>query len=369
MVGCVLVGDKMGIKKGDIKSPQQEVELKFVPHKNNSILLSESYRRLHLINRSDRVAQCGDYLEFHKLHNKPTDGSREWSLNSANFCRDRLCSMCNWRRSLKIFGQVSRIMDLIDKDYKFVFLTLTVKNCYGEDLKKNVDLILKSFNKMSRYKAFNNAFKGYFRTLECTHDVNQYITKKMYDKAQRHYQNQGLFIGDENPNYDMYHPHLHLIMVVKKSYFTSKEYLNQKELSSLWKKALKVSYNPVVHIQKIKENEQSKAVAEVAKYCAKSNEYLVIGNESFTDRIVLNFLHGLSNVRLCSFGGIFKELAKSLELDDVENGDLIHVNGNELRKDVSYIIYKFRWAVGIKNYTLSTEAVYNVQIECDEDYY
>lgn len=49
--------------------------------------------------------------------------------------------MCAWRRSLKIFGQVSKVMDHVEKNYnyRYIFLTLTVKNCYGEDLKDTLD--------------------------------------------------------------------------------------------------------------------------------------------------------------------------------------------------------------------------------------
>ena len=76
--------------------------------------------------------------------------------------------MCSWRRSLKIFGQVSRVMDYVEENYnyRYIFLTLTVKNCYGEDLRDTLDLMTKSFNKLSERKAFKQAVKGYFRSLE-----------------------------------------------------------------------------------------------------------------------------------------------------------------------------------------------------------
>ena len=69
--------------------------------------------------------------------------------------------MCAWRRSLKIFGQVSKVMDHVEKNYnyRYIFLTLTVKNCYGEDLKDTLDLMTSAFNKMNQRKAFKKAIK------------------------------------------------------------------------------------------------------------------------------------------------------------------------------------------------------------------
>ncbi|NLJ82544.1 MAG: protein rep [Bacteroidales bacterium] len=326
------------MKKKEINCPEEEIEFKFLPHKKRSLMLSESLYRLHLENRSLRVKECGTFIEMRKYDKKYiAEGEREWKLSTANFCRDRLCSMCNWRRSLKIFGQVSKIMDNIPDSYRFIFLTLTVKNCKGSELKYTVRHLLSSFKKMANYKPFKQVFKGYFRTLECTHN---------------HIENS-------------YHPHLHVILAVNKSYFKSKNYISHSKFVEMWQKALKISYEPQVNIQKIKDERHM--VAEVAKYAVKSDDYIIEDNLEYTDEIVMNFIIGMSNVRLIAYGGIFNEVRKKLDLDDAENGDLVHVNNDTLRSDVSYMVYNFHWSSGIRNYTLKKEMVYNVQIECDED--
>ena len=55
--------------------------------------------------------------------------------------------MCSWRRSLKIFGQVSQVMNkaLDNEEYRFLFLTLTCKNVYGEDLSNQIDNLFYAF--------------------------------------------------------------------------------------------------------------------------------------------------------------------------------------------------------------------------------
>ena len=69
-------------------------------------------------------------------------------LHGANFCRNRLCPMCNWRRSLKMYSQVSQITDkiLTTRKSRFIFVTLTVKNPDAEHLTETLDLMNKGFS-------------------------------------------------------------------------------------------------------------------------------------------------------------------------------------------------------------------------------
>ena len=53
----------------------------------------------------ERVISCGETLRF--IQNQ--DGSLK--LYQAYFCKNKLCPMCNWRRSMKYAYQTSRIVD------------------------------------------------------------------------------------------------------------------------------------------------------------------------------------------------------------------------------------------------------------------
>ena len=116
---------KFGVLK-DINSNGNDNKWK--ERKENNLLLADSYKRIGS-NKYYRVLDCSTFLEFRLTV------SNNLRLSNANFCKVRLCPMCAWRRSLKTFGQVSKIMDHVEKNYnyKYIFLTLTVKNCYVED--------------------------------------------------------------------------------------------------------------------------------------------------------------------------------------------------------------------------------------------
>jgi len=115
--------DKIIEADNDLK---EEILKKFSPKREASELLAASYNRLGYEGKYKRVKDCGTFLEFRQ---PISDNSEKWRLYNANFCRDRLCPLCSMRRTYKIFGQISQIMDVIEDKYAFIFLTLTIPNC------------------------------------------------------------------------------------------------------------------------------------------------------------------------------------------------------------------------------------------------
>ena len=244
----------------------------------------------------ERVATCGDTLRF--IRNE--DGSLK--LYQAYFCKNKLCLMCNWRRSMKYAYQTSRIVDEAIKQSpkgRFIFLTLTVKNVEGEALNSTISQLTKSFDRLFKRAKVQRNLLGYLRSVEVTHNE------------------------DDNT----YHPHIHVLMMVRPSYFQSKkDYITQKEWGDMWSQSLKVSYTPMVDIRTVKETGKGLrgAVLETAKYPTKPIK-LDVENKQVVD----DLYNGLYRKRQLGYGGIFKEIKKSLALDDVENGDLVHTSDDK----------------------------------------
>lgn len=306
-------------------TPDHEIIDRFLPRKNRNFGLARAYMDLGLDQRAQKVLECGSWLEWRI----PEDLSEGAKLSLANFCKDRLCAMCSWRRTLKIFGQVSQVMDRIQNDYEFVFVTLTLRSCSASDLKSTLNHLQRGFYKFSNDRSVKAAFKGYFKALEIT----------------RH---------TDLPRQHEYHPHLHCIFAVTHKYFKGKDYISHDKLVDLWQRALGIDYPPIVDIRKVRPDKTredgeislGKAVAEVAKYSVKTDDYLV-GTFTQVRSGVSTLLDALTNKRLCSFGGIFKKIARELDLDDMTEGDLVHVDGTKLRSDVGYIVLRYQWQVGI----------------------
>ena len=244
----------------------------------------------------ERVISCGDTLQF--IQNQ--DGNLK--LYQAYFCKNKLCPMCNWRRSMKYSYQTSRIVDEAIKQSpkgRFLFLTLTVKNVEGQALNSTISQLTKSFDRLFKRAKVQKNLLGYLRSVEVTHNEN--------DKT--------------------YHPHIHVLMMVRPSYFQSKkDYITQKEWSDMWSQSLKVDYVPMIDIRTVKETGKGLrgAVLETAKYPTKPIKFDVENKQ-----VVDDLYNGLYRKRQLGYGGLFKTIKKQLQLDDVESGDLVHTSDDK----------------------------------------
>ena len=316
------------------------------------MMIKESYRKIHsekfnrFFNREERSRMCATVLQFKK------DTEQKRKLHQAYFCQLRLCPVCNWRRSLKIFSQVSKIIQAIeqDREHAYIFLTLTQKNVSGEELDQELDKMMKAWNRFLGYKKVKDVVKGSYRGLEITYDKESKITKRMYQEKKDYYKKLGLKVGNKNPNFDMYHPHFHVLIVVRKGYFTSKEYLSHEVWRELWAKAMRLDYLPQVNVKRVKGN-TAEAVAETAKYVAKDSDYVIEKDLDLSMNVVETLDYALQGRRLVSFSGIMKEWHKKLNLDDAEDGDLVHIDSEkdeELEGEMTLETYA--WNVGYMNY-------------------
>lgn len=323
---------KQGRCQAALSIHEKELSENFTPKKQGSLKLASIYADLGFESRAQRCSVCGDYLEFVA----PADFSEPFKLRYASFCRDRLCPLCAWRRSLRIFSQVSKVMNLLSaQGSRFVFVTLTVRNCSADELKDTIDLLQTSFSQRFMKNArVRQAFRGYFKTLE--------ITRRPWN----------------DPSIE-FHPHLHVVFAVDPSYFMlsggKPSYISHDLLASLWRSALGVDYLPSVNIEAVQdrssgsqERSLNDAVAEVAKYSCKSSDYLGAFSYAENVRLVDVYLRSLTGRRLCSFGGSMKEAAASLALGDLIDGDLVSV-GDEaptIRADVQQVILRRCWRAG-----------------------
>jgi len=287
-------------------------------HKIKSIEVSESFRRLGYIKKAESVASCGDTLVFASM----SDGSKR--LKNAWFCRNRLCSLCNWRRSRRIFAEVSQVMNVVEErhpELQPILLTLTKKNCDFDDLINEIGDILTGWKMLSNYKQVKSQVKGSFRALEVTYNIKS----------------------------NEWHAHIHAILLFDESYFArrNKKYMTQGNWSELWRRAMKLDYDPIVDVRKINNN-KGKEVAEVAKYTAKSSDYLKKDLE-LTDKLVSMLSRALHGRRLFQFGGVMKKIAKELDCS-LDDGDLLKVDDDTNNHAVEMLEIKYRFHYAKKNY-------------------
>jgi hypothetical protein len=188
-----------------------------------------------------------------------------------------------------------------------LFVTFTAKSVDGDTLPAEINRFYGAFDRIRRTKRFKGFVTSWFRSLEVTY----------------------------NPDTGLYHPHFHVLLMVKPEYFTNPAYyLNQKpgkrEWSNWWAWALGVDYTPIVDVRILtgsrggQMNEAvRKSMRELTKYCTKPEGFTVPDGDGFrVNPSVLLALHeSLKGRRLFGWGGIFKEARKVLQLQDVESED------------------------------------------------
>lgn len=271
-----------------------------------SLKLSEVFQNLdYKSSMVERVSSCAEALRFYKQQDE------RLKLYQAYFCKNKLCQMCNWRRSMKYSYQTACIVNEAMKQApkgRFLFLTLTVKNVPGPELNGTLTQLTKSFDRLFKRKKVQKNLLGYLRSIEVTYN-------------------------DEKEDY---HPHIHVLLFVKSSYFkNSDNYISQEEWSELWAKSLKVDYLPMVDVRAVKDQGKGLygAILETAKYPMKPFE-LSVENAQVVD----DLYNGLYRKRQLGYGGLFKEIKKQLALDDAENGDLVHTTDDSQVSDGTKIV-------------------------------
>lgn len=287
---------------------------------------SVSYSELLFIlefKKAERVQDCGVILQFQ------ASDTGHLKLYKAWFCKSKLCSLCNWRRAMKHSAQSKKIIAEVMKrkpSCRWLFFTFTVKNVYdGEELNKSLSEMARGFTKMTQYKKIDKNLIGFMRTTEVT----------------------------VNKTDHSYNQHIHAMMCFESRYFRGKEnYLTHKDWQAFWKKAMKLDYDPNVFVTSIKSKISSEkdkqaieeAVNETAKYSVKSDDYLT-DDEERNLQIVEDLEKGLYRKRLISYGGLLKEIHKELNLDDVEDGDLVHTDDreDEVNENAYSIVAHWNW--------------------------
>lgn len=182
-------------------------------------------------------------------------------VHKADFCKNRFCPMCAWRKANKDALAISVMMEYIvdEEDKDFLFLTLTAPTVPADQLEDEIKKFNVSFKKMFERKELKSIVKGYIRKLEVTYDGDEFITKDMYKKRLSYYDKRGLKFGDDNPNFNKYHPHFHVLIAVNKSYFTDKNYyLSRDRWLELWQEATGDYSITQVDIRKFKHDKPPK---------------------------------------------------------------------------------------------------------------
>jgi plasmid rolling circle replication initiator protein Rep len=286
-------------------------------HRANADKVSAYYVGSEFRDYGDRIHYCSEFLDF-RLTPDSGDGTMKLKLDSARFCRVRHCPVCQWRRSLMWKAKAYKILPKIVAEYpsyRWLFVTLTIKNCQITELRSTLDWMHESFKRLTKLKDFPAI--GWIKSTE--------VTRGKDGSA---------------------HPHFHCLLMVQPSYF-GKNYMKQSEWVELWRRSLRIDYNPVIDVQAIKKGiSPASLIPELLKYCTKESD-LTADREWF-----LELTRQMHKSRTIATGGVLKDYLRDLERepeDLIGKGDEVE---DEVEDEVDEAHLYFGWKRDKKKYKL-----------------
>lgn len=269
-----------------------------------------NYIEKHLTMKSVvRFETCSSWMQF--LTNGEMSVKR---LHKTDACGNRFCPICTWKTAKKDAIKLSVMLDGVKEveGKEFLFLTLTAPNCTGEELAFEIDRFNKAVSKLFRRRNVERVVKGYIRKLEVTTDQEPHITEELYKRKKGYFDMRGYKVGDANPQYNSYNPHVHIIVVVNKSYFNKpSEFISKEKWLEMWQECMEDKTITQVDAKKIRQTGNSNAVLEIAKYSAKGSDLY------HSERVFDTFYIALKKRQLLVYSGMMKDYAKKYE-----NGEL-----------------------------------------------
>jgi plasmid rolling circle replication initiator protein Rep len=285
-------------------------------HRANASQIKALYSGSDYQKYADRIHQCSQILGF--ALEAQDSGQLKFRLQQAKFCRVRHCPVCVWRRSLMWRARFLSTVPKVQEAYpsaKWVFLTLTVKNCPLVDLRATLKVMNDAWKRLSERKGFPAL--GFVRSTEVTRAVDGTA-----------------------------HPHFHCLMLVPSSYFST-GYIKQDRWRELWQQALRVDYLPVVNVKAVKPRKEvgegvdalAVAVLETLKYGVKESDLLHDAE----------WLHELTKqlhkTRAISVGGVLRDFLKEEEPED-----LIHEEDSLEEERNTEVDIWFGWREMVRRY-------------------
>jgi plasmid rolling circle replication initiator protein Rep len=290
-------------------------------HRAQSDELAKIYDSIGYDRYAERIGECSQLLTY--ALKATDDGEVKLKLREARFCRVRHCMVCQWRRSLMWRARFFKVLPEIQAKYptgRWIFVTLTVKNCELTDLRVTLNWMNAAWHKLIKRKEFPAL--GFVKSVEVTRGVGGTA-----------------------------HPHFHCLMFVPAGYFT-RGYISHAKWTSLWQSCLKTDYPPVLDVRVVKsktttsndaQNSSNQAMAEAV---CETLKYAVKPSDLLADPDWLGELtKQLQKTRAISIGGCLKEFFSEDDPEDLINGE---IQEEEKSEDDSFLL--FDWSAIVRRY-------------------
>ena len=233
-----------------------------------------------------RIRGCSGYLGF-SWADDPDTGESRLKLRAARFCRVRHCPVCQWRRSMMWQARFLKALPSIEAAHpsaRWLFLTLTVRNCAITDLRATIQEMNKAWHRLVKRQEFAGNVEGWIRTTEVTRS-------KQNDYA---------------------HPHFHVLLMVRPSYF-KKHYVKHERWADLWRECARLDYQPSVHITAVKDKTAVGGESQLRRAVYETLKYSVTPEDMIGGEWLIELTKQVHKLRFIASGGALKNVLRETE--------------------------------------------------------
>ena len=288
-------------------------------HKAESDQIQKNYENTEFSRYAERISFCSQLLDFRLVPNNKESGYR-FKLAGIRLCHTRTCQICSWRRSLMYKARAYKALPAFINDYpntRYLFMTLTIKNCHITMLRQTIMHLNESFARLTKLKLWPGI--AYLKSVEVTRS-DRFID--------------GMAGA---------HPHLHILMALKPSYY-ARHYIKKSKWISLWANCLRVEYSPILHMTAIKADESPLGLlAEIVKYQTKPNDLIFADKDWF-----LEYTRQIYGTKAFSLGGEFRKYFRELEKPETDE----EMIGSDDKDEIDEGHLLFGWKKWEKKYRL-----------------
>lgn len=259
--------------------------------KTDTLKLYEMLKNSEVANATARtldvVKSCGDVVKYAIAYEGDMKSVKHKKLLYTETCGNRWCLRCMQRKALSDALEIYTLANYLytEKNYRFLFITLTAPNCSGDDLRDTISQFNKGIDRLFKREPYRSDFKAWITKVETTYNV------KRKD----------------------YHPHLHVLVAVDKRYLKdSDRFVSNDRLRKDWREVFGDDTITQVDIKQASgrtKKKRMKSVLELAKYTAKPSHYLR------DQKVFDTFFDAMKNRQALRFCGEFSELHKMYDLD------------------------------------------------------
>lgn len=258
-----------------------------------------------ILRYAERMQSCSKFLLF-KLLVATSEAEIKQLLKEVRFCRCRHCPVCQSRRARRNYAMFAKFLEnqFSNKEsVRWVFLTLTVPNVHISKLKEKLSSMNRAWHRFIKRKEFKNVL-GWVRSTE--------ITKEDEEKNKRE---------------GYAHPHFHVLMMVKSTYFKG-QYVRREKWLKAWQKSMR-DYSIISVDVRIADRQKGKKLGgqELMKSVSEALKYSVKPSDMVKDLCwLVELIKQVHKLRFLAAGGILKGIFAKKKLT---NSEMIHAGEEE----------------------------------------